>query len=522
MIKSGWVYNYGLGFWGANGHDGIWHMALSNNLSQLNFSNPVFSGSSIQNYHLGFDLVLALINKVTKVPVSYLYFQILPPISAVLIGYLTYMFVQDWTKSRVAAFWSTLFVYFGGSASWLVGKGESAFWSQQAISTLINPPFSLSLIFILLGLVAMQKNKLFLSIIFFGLLIQIKVYAGLLILGGLFVSSVYQYFTKRDLYFFKVFLGSCLLSVVIFLPFNLKPQSLIQWQPFWFLETMMSYSDRIGWQRFYSAMTTYKMGGIWLKEIFAYGLAFLLFFIGNFWTRAIFLKDVFKKIDTTKFMFLSIILAGLLVPMFIVQSGTPWNTIQFLYYSLFFSGILAGITLSKLSVVSCILIISLSIPTTYLTLKDVYVPSRPPAKLSTDEKEALEFLRDQPDGIVLTYPFDSDKAKEAINNPPRPLYLYDSTAYVSAFSEKQIFLEDEVNLNIMGYDWKGRRGLIKSWYLEPDQKAAREFLDKYNVKYVYWVKPQRALLGESQLGLMKIFENNDCIIYRYGEDFGSN
>jgi hypothetical protein len=522
MIKSGWQYKYGIGFWGANGHDGIWHLALSNNLSKFNFNNPIFDGMSLQNYHFGFDLFLALIHKISFLPISLLYFQILPPIFAILIGYLTYVFVFEWSKSKKSALFSVFFVYLGGSASWILGKGESAFWAQQSISTLINPPFALSLIFILLGLILLNRKKTFWSIIVFGLLIQIKVYAGLLVLGGLFVSGMYEFVVSRKVSQFKIFLGSLFVSIVIFLPFNLHPQSLITWQPFWFLETMMSYSDRVGWQRFYSAMTTYKMGNLLFKEMSAYVVAFLIFLIGNFWTRILFVKDLFKNIDSNKIMILSIFMAGIAVPMFFVQKGTPWNTIQFVYYSLFFGGMLAGMTLSKINNVSCLVVVLLTIPTTYLTLKDVYVTSRPPARMSHDEFEALSFLRIQPDGVVLTYPFDSDKAKEAINNPPRPLYLYDSTAYTSAYSEKQLFLEDEVNLNIMGYDWKSRRDLIINWYKETNMNQAQDFLVKNNIKYIYWVKPQRALLGESQLGLVKIFENNECIIYRYGKDLGGN
>lgn len=511
MVKSGWLYKYGIGFWGANGHDGIWHIALANSFSNLTYLNPVFSGLNTQNYHVGFDLLLSILNKITQIPVSYLYFQILPPIFAILIGALTYWFVKLLTKSKKSALLSTFFVYFGGSMGFMLKGGESAFWSQQAISTLINPPFALSLIFILLGLVSLLKNKKILAILFFGLLIQIKVYAGILVLGALLVSGN-----------FGVFLGSLIISGVIFLPFNRNAASVVEWQPFWFLETMMSYADRLGWQRFYSAMTTYRMGHVWFKEFTAYSLAFLIFVFGNFWTRLFFLKDIFKKFDNIKIFLLSIVAAGIIIPTFFVQNGTPWNTIQFMYYSLFFASILAGISVSSMRNYVIVVVVLITIPTTYLTLRDVYVPSRPPAKISVDEIDALNFLKSQTDGVVLTYPFDLDKAKEAISNPPRPLYLYDSTAYVSAYAEKQLFLEDEVNLNIMGYDWKSRRDNVLSWYKEPDKDRAMAFLTRNNIRYVYWIKPQRAILGESQLGLVKIFENNECIIYRYGEDIGSN
>ena len=129
MVKSGLIYDFGMGFWGPNGHDGIWHVALINSLSRGSFEMPIFAGSQIKNYHLGFDILLAGIHFLTQISVINLYFQIIPPVFAFLIGWLTYKL----TKS----FWSVFFVYFGGSLGWILGKGESVFWSQQAISTLI-------------------------------------------------------------------------------------------------------------------------------------------------------------------------------------------------------------------------------------------------------------------------------------------------------------------------------------------------------------------------------------------------
>lgn len=522
IFKSGLTYKYGMGFWGANGHDGIWHIALANNFAKFSFENPVFSGLNVQNYHLGFDLLLAGLNVLSGIPVSILYFQIIPILFTFLIAYLCYRFVLNWTKSSKAAYLSVFFVFFGGSMSWLIGRGESAFWSQQSISTLINPPFAMSLVFIFLGLINLQKKNIFLSILFFGILIQIKVYAGVLVLGGLFVSGIFEFIFGKNKTNLKIFLGGLVLSLIVFIPLNRNPQSVISWQPFWFLETMMSYSDRLDWQRFYSAMTTYKIGHIYHKGVLAYGLAFLIFILGNFWTRLIFLKDIFKKLDSIKVFILSVILGGILIPLVFVQNGTPWNTIQFVYYPLILSGILAGITLSNMSPKIIVFLILVTLPTTYMTLRDVYVPGRPPAKVSIEEMDALRFLSQEPEGKVLTYPFDEFKAKEAVNNPPRPLYLYESTAYVSAFSSKSVYLEDQVNLNIMGYDWKDRRTKVLEWYLEPNEEIARKFLDDNNIKYIYWLKPQRALLGESQLGLVQIFENKEVIIYRYGQDIGSH
>lgn len=520
MIKSGLIYSFGMGFWGANGHDAIWHIALAESLGKGSFGMPMFAGSPLQNYHIGFDLLLALLNKVTFVPVVNIYFQILPPLFALLIGYLSYLFIVGWTKSEKAANWSLFFIYFGGSLGFLIGKGESTFWSQQAISTLINPPFALSLIFILLGLLLLQKQKFILAAVCFGILIEIKAYAGILCLGALFVSGIYQLIKQRKFSHLLVFLGSLVTSLIIYLPLNKNSTGLLVWQPFWFLETMMGLTDRVGWLKFYSAMTTYKTGHIWFKEIPAYLIAFVIFWVGNMGTRIIketliwkWIKS-FKTIGWVEIFVSSIIIAGGVIPMFFLQKGTPWNTIQFFYYSLFFSAILAGIAVSQIkSKAIAILVVLATIPTTFLTLKDVYLPSRPPAKISKEELSALSFLKGQPEGTILTYPFDEAKAKEAEASPPRPLYLYASTAYVSAFSAHPTFLEDEINLDITGYNWPLRRSKVENWYKEKDRAKARGFLKENNIKYVYWLKGQRAFFGEGQLGLTKIFENKEVDIF---------
>lgn len=547
MVKSGVVYDYGMGFWGPNGHDGIWHIAVIKSLSDGTWGMPVFAGEMLQNYHIGYDLLLAWIHKLTFIPVVSLYFQILPILIAFGVGISVYKFVYDWTKSKNKAFWSTFFTYFGGSLGYLVTYfkdgtlgGESIFWSQQAISTLINPPFALSLIIIFMGLDLLmlginvnKKTYLVASTILFGSLAIIKVYAGLLVLGGLLIASLFMIFKERNWKVFRIFSGALILSILLFLPLNRSSTSSIEFVPFWFLETMMALSDRFGWERYYSAMTNYKLGGQWLKFVLSYTGAFFIFIVGNFGFRLLgiiligkWIIDL-KKLTYLDLLFISVILAGVGIPMLFLQKGTPWNTIQFMYYSLTFGGILAGMSIghildkfknsNKLSKAILyfilVMLVLLTIPTTFSSLKYNYIPNRPPAKVSMDELRALEFLSNQSNGVVLTYPYSQKLAKLEENNPPRSLYLYESTSYVSALSGKHVFLEDEVNLNITGYDWPKRRLMVEDFLSTNDQFKAREFLRTNNIKYIYWLNGQRAALGETQLGIKKIFENNTVNIF---------
>jgi len=529
----------GLGFWGANGHDGIWHIALISSLTKGSFQMPTFSGDSIQNYHIGFDLILSWIVRITGITPSILYFQVIPPILAILVGVLTYRFVFLWRKSESQSLWATFFVYFGGSFGWLVSLirgqglgGESMFWSMQSVSTLINPPFALSLITILLGLIFLlkfienkSKKNFALTALFFGISIFIKVYAGLLVLASLFTISIWQILKRKEYSFIFIFFLSLFISLALFLPFNKSSFGFVIYSPFWFLETMMVSSDRFNWRKMYSAMTTYRMGQIWVKAILAYGLSFVIFIVGNFGTRIIAFKSLWQKpkkllsAGPVEIFLFILILAGIVVPTFFVQKGTPWNTIQFFYYSLIFGGIAAGVEASKLvnkissfkGALIAIFLILITIPTTISSIGN-YFPGKPQSVLPKEETEALKYLSVEPAGVILTYPFDADKAK--IATAPRPLYLYTSTAYVSAFSGHPTYLEDQINLDIMQYPWHERRQLVENFLNTLDIDYARRFLKENNISYIYWVDGQHARIGDSQLGLTKIYQGGDVTIFK--------
>lgn len=552
MIKSGLCWGAGcasgIGFWGANGHDGVWHIALINSLNRGSLNMPVFAGTELKNYHIGFDLLISYLHNLTQIPVSVLYFQVFPPIAAILVGVLTYFFVLSWKKSRDMAIWSTFFVYFAGSWGWVFtyfrnGQfgGESMFWSTQAISTLINPPFVLSLILILfglLGLLKFQTKNTLLNFIFvlisFGVLIEIKAYAGILILLGLGVVAFREIVVKRNLLnkYSVLLTGSAIISYLLFVQLNQLTAGILIIKPFWFIETMMAVSDRVDWTKYYEAMINWRAAGIWYKAIPAYIIAILIFWFGNMGTRGLkeplMLKWMqnFRSLQPVEILISTVMVAGLGFTLVFVQKGNPWNTIQFLYYSLFFAAICAGISTSeiiksikskKFKNVLTVLIIILTIPTTLSNLWYIYLPSRPPAKISSLELEALNFLKNQPFGVVLTYPFDEKKALKAIQDPPRPLYLYDSTGYVSAFSNKDVYLEDEVNLDIMDYPWRERRKNVEIFYNSQDQNEIRQFLVDNNISYIYWIKGQRATLGETQLCIFQLFENKEVNIYKVGK-----
>ncbi|MCX6724603.1 MAG: hypothetical protein NTV20_00680, partial [Candidatus Shapirobacteria bacterium] len=288
--------------------------------------------------------------------------------------------------------------------------------------------------------------------------------------------------------------------------------------------TMLTFTDRLGWLKLSDARQVYATTHQWLKWFLAEGLALFIFLIGNLGTRFLggfklitWLKN-FRRTQAWEKTILGCLLASLIAPLLFIQKGTPWNSLQFFYYFLFFSGLLTALWLGEflkkkansVKIIILLIIIGITLPTTWGTLKH-YLPLRAPSRISFDELEALDFLRGQPEGIVLTYPHDYQARTRA--EAPKPLYIYETTAYVSAFANKQTFLEDEMNLEIIQVDWKPRRVLEETFFQTNNEGWAKAFLEENKIKYLYLVDNQKFMVGESQIGLKKIFENGNVRIY---------
>ena len=534
MFRSGLRYQFGLGFWGPNGHDAIWHLSLINQLKQqIPPLNPIYSDSILQNYHWGFDFFVALISNLTKLDTSLLYFQILPIIFSLLIGFLSYKLVFLVTKNNITSIFFVILNYFAGSFGWIytlfnnhqIG-GESLFWSMQSSSTLLNPPFALSLILILTGLIFWHKynysNSIKIAILIgliFGLLSGIKVYAGILIGLALSFYWFFQAISSKKFFGFNfiVCLITGLISLIILISLGvLKGNQLLEFKPFWFINSMIESVDKFYWPKL--ASFRFNQTNFFISTIIEIGLIFI-FLIGNLGTRFLGLfiylsKKVKKNINNLDKLLFFVFFFSFLIPLFFIQKGTAWNTIQFFYYFLFFANYYLAQFLANIWSKHKILVLFLlfiSCITSISTLKD-YFGNPSPSSLPNSEIEALNFLKNQPNGFVLTYPYNKYE-KEKMTTPV-PLYAYETTSYVSAFSHKQTFLEDEMNLDITGFDWKQRRIEEEKFFSSKDNFFARGFLLNNKIDYIYLVNNQNFSLSAFDLQIDEIFKNDQVRIYQ--------
>lgn len=544
MFRSGLTYSFGIGFWGPNGHDGIWHLSLINQLQKhLPPQNPVFSDEKLINYHWGFDLFAAFFAKIFHLDNSLVYFQILPVLFSLLLGVLSYTLAKKITKNNKIAIWFTLFTYFSGSFGWIytiikTGQlgGESLFWSMQSVSTLINPPYVLSLIVLLFGLLFwyryQNQNRYVFAIInglIFGLLSGIKIYAGILIGLSLVTFWLINFIKTKKIinYTFFTWLTTLIISLIILSLLGiLNNSSVLEFKPLWFVHSMIESIDKFYLPKLASYRLSLAQNLTFIKLPLFIALEFsliLVFFIGNIGLRLLGFPLIFQKIKKHQVspienIFLIIMFYSFIVPLLFVQKGTAWNTIQFFYYFLFITNFFFAQFITKLNFKNKVNYFSIPLIfiaaniTSYTSLKD-YFGNPPPSNIPTQEISALNFLKQQSDGIVLTYPYDK-YLKNNFKKTPIPIFAYETTAYVSAYTHKNVFLEDEMNLDITGFNWQHRRDLSQQFFTSINPFFARGFLVDNQINYIYLVENQLLPLDESSLQIDKIFDNSYARIYK--------
>ncbi len=378
--------------------------------------------------------------------------------------------------------------------------GESLFWAMQSPSNQLNPPYLLSILLILILIYLLKKTNpkkifIFLLLIFLPI---IKVYSAVpaFIIFGFYVLKNKKYLST--LFF------SFLIATFLFFQYNSSSSSLIKFEPFWFTNSMVESIDRFYWPQLVSFLQSRSV----IKFALAQTIAIIIFLIGNFSFRLLAFKEIFKENS----LLISIIICTL-IPLFFIQKGTSWNTIQFLYYALFLANIPLSLYLSKhLNLAYFIVLLNLfpligSLPN--------FTGKMPPTAISKSEIEALSFLKDQPQGIVLTYPYDA-YLRKSFPVTPIPIYSYETSSYVSAYSQQQTFLEDEMNLENSGYNWRPRRLESENFFYQKNIYSDRGFLVNNQIDYIYL--PKVFLVKKPSLSpdlsINNIFENLEIIIYQ--------
>jgi hypothetical protein len=540
MVKSGLPCDSGLGFWGVHGHDGIWHLTLISEIaSHFPPQNPGFAGFRLQNYHYFFDLFVAQLCRISHLNSLDLYFRFVPLVFGTTLALLVFLLAsrlsRNWGVGLLAIFLTSATGSFGfippifslGSSNW-----ETAFWGMQSPSAFLNPPFAFSLIVSLtavflvwLILVDGQKSKIIILVtgIIFGSLIEFKVYGGLIFLAALFITGFLQLLLGKEKTLLKIFLTAAITSFVIFIPTSVKATGFLIFEPWWFVRTMVVAPDRLNWVELELKRQTFAYFGNLKAVLIIESLAFFIFLLGNLGIRSLGFLALLGRLKGIKLFDLFLILlllTSLLPPLLFLQKGTAWNTIQFFYYFIFFMSFLAAeaifriyefLKVQPLKILFILIIVGFSLPTTLKTAWNFLAPT-PTSFVSAGELEGLNFLKKTTpkEAVILTYPF-----QEGTQGLLSPILLSNQDSpYVSFFSQRQVFLEDQDAATILGYPVEERCNEEKEFFTTTDANLAGKFLAENNISYIYLGSEEKFNFPENTPFLEKVFDNEKVRIYQ--------
>lgn len=532
-IRSGVEYSYGYGFWGPNAHDGLWHIALARQLlKSIPPINPDFSGTMLFNYHFYFDLTLAGSHLISRIPFTDLIFRFYPVLFSLFLGIGTLvlfnkLFHNESGGKKIPMLISLSLVYFAGSFGWIVEYiknkslgGESDFWVNQSISFNLNPPFAASILICILSILLMSnlentrnKKLILLTGIVLGVSLGFKAYGAILLILSLGILSLANLFKKRFI-LFATFIISVLTAFLVYIPV-FKAQDFLVFKPFWFIHSMIDFQDRVGWTKLSSARNAYFERGEMTRFLLIEILALAVFIVGNLGFRSLGLFMLFKNNAHKSINFVKLMgILSISIPIFLIQKGNPWNTIQFFYYGLFIFSILSGVVYFKVvkffpkRINTCFLILLfvLSSVNSFSTAYSYFI-NNPHTFISRSELEALKKLEKLPDGAILSYPYDKNLKTQL--NEPFPIYAYETTSYIAALTGKQVYLADEIQQDILQTDFVKRRVSSKDLF----SIGNRDFLTENNIKYIYIPKVFADKIDEEKLKLKKIIENKEVNLY---------
>ncbi|MFZ2206155.1 MAG: hypothetical protein WAV29_01695, partial [Microgenomates group bacterium] len=470
----------------------------------------IFAGTPLQGYNYFLDLIIFLL---TKVGITALvsYFKLIPVLFFILFCYLSYLYAKKENKSNVFIACFLFFVFFGSSFTYILSlyhtKSLSSFFYAQAMQSgrmLLNLQYAVSLLPFLGVLILLKNKKLSIfNTLMIGLLLFLttgfKLYGGVMLIFLIEMDFLLRIFSEKKYIHWIinstiVFISFCVAILLFYNPFlAVKTGAIFIYSPFALARPMIEAADhfympQLVQARYYLQAVNPHSPRLFAIEMFEVGLFIFL----NNGTRLVGLIYILKKVFEKKIskdeivLFTTIILSTFFIFTF-VQKGMWWNVIQFYGYTLFLMNYFAAKflyeVLSSKKIAALIIgfiIILLTLPT---NIEQIGFAFERQISFSQSELNALSKLKSMPDGIVLSLPFQS-------------------TAYVSAFTQKVQYVADKEALIIVGVDSKKRIDEIKF-------KSPENLVPKVNYIYIKKLDFKDRI---SLNGFKTIYENPEVVI----------
>jgi len=515
----------GIFFWGAHEHDGIWHLALINTgLKNWPVVFPTFAGQLLTGYNVLLDLFIKIFHEISSISVLTIYFKLIPIAWFASMVYVWAKFAKSYSKNTWYLPSILFFIFFGNSFSYLfrlyhegIIWGASGLLSMQSPQMLNNIQYALTLPII--GLMVLEiknrettlKSSLLLGFFNF-LLMGLKFYGGVV---GIVMSIAYgltfaldkKHKTMTSIIFISLF-GFALSTLLFYDPLHsLSGQAILSYKP---LATVHPIIEEAGlfFAPSIANLRNNLYGAGFNIRLLLIELSTIMLFVFFNWGSRIF--GVFSvKPNRFNFVVGTGILAGFIMNILFVQRGEWWNTVQFLYYATFLSNIYAAEFLSKLlsgrflARIAAVLLILVTIPNAIDTYR-IFASYPPMSYVSDNEMVILNKLKELEQGVVLTTLINPVVGHE--DQKPRPLYNMYDTAYVSAFSGKQTYLNDLVQMRLTGIDYSQRLKDVTTYNCNVLNDVKYVYVAQNQAPMEYWKECQDFRITE-------LVSNDEAMIY---------
>ena len=373
-------------------YDSPWHLSLIKeslrNLPPRHPSNPKIL---LNNYHYFYDVFLASLGFLSKLPILNLHYQVGQLLMATLLILSAIVFGRRFKSNKASAF-LVFFTAFVGNFAYFIplflpnqAWSESSFWVSQTFSMMVNPQLVFSFVTFYLILTLLTKDfykkpaRHYLMIALILPSIGFKSYGWILMSLLYAMDLLINFFKEKKIRYIIYGLIYLILALpLIYLMTGFKSNSFF-YHPLWFIDTMVEAPDRLNHLKWRFLLDHYLLTKNYPRIFALRAVQIAIFYLGNLGTRAIFLlfpiwrlikRKAWKKHQPLADLLFILFLISSIFPLLFLQRGTVWNAIQFWYYSLIFANILAVLVYLKLSknwkkwqqTVALILLIALSVP----------------------------------------------------------------------------------------------------------------------------------------------------------------
>ncbi|HUD05223.1 MAG TPA: hypothetical protein VMR59_04540 [Patescibacteria group bacterium] len=373
-------------FYGVNGQDSVYHLALIGSLiSNFPPFHPGLAGVPLKGYNFFYDFLISNFAQFYRFNPLDLFFRFFPLFIAFLLGFSSLALAKFLKFGKITTLFLIFLMYFIQSFDFFVGYlykflnyNYSSAGITQSFANALDPSIVISASFTLIGFILLfskgKKWSFLLPVLVIGVIPQIKIYAGITFYFGLAMVALWELYKSRSTYCLKILIFSGALSALVYLPVNYGAGGLM-FAPFLIYKNFIDSAWIFVHWHWNVNFPLYIESRNYIHIAFFYLVAIAFFILTSLGTRILIILDI-KKIFSKNFytsqniFWIASIAAAFLIPSLFVQSVSTFSIIQFFWVGYMLLVIPTAVVLGeRLERVNKIILV-----TTFLILVFLFLP----------------------------------------------------------------------------------------------------------------------------------------------------